>query len=118
MKGGKHWLQFWHDATKSSLKLTRYNYRDPYLNQKAYGFVSPPEYDLSKIKEKVNFWMGQHDKVLVRKDLDLLVSYMKNADVHVTYIKGWGHCSVMFPKSREPFDRMMEMAKKDMMSSA
>ena len=79
--------------------------------------MSPPEYDLSKIKEKVNIWMGQNECNLVRKDLDLLMGYMNNADIHLVYIPVWGHTGVMFPKTRDPFDHMMEVARKDMIAA-
>ena len=114
MKAGKNWLQFWQDASKTSLKFTRFNYRDSYLNQKAYGFVSPPLYDLSKIKERINLWMGQNECNLVRKDLDLLLGHLKNADINLTYVPEWGHTGIMFSKTREPFDHMIAAARKDM----
>ena len=34
MMADQHWLQFWRDATETSLTLRKYDFKDPYLNQK------------------------------------------------------------------------------------
>ena len=58
--------------------------------------------------------MGQNENNLVRKDVDLLISYMKNADVNLVYIPVWGHTGIMFSKTAEPFHRIIDNIKKDM----
>ena len=112
IKSETQWLQFWQKSTKTSLKLT-YDFGDPHLNQEVYGSVSPPEYDLSKIKEKLTLYMGRNDNYLPRKDVDLLVSSMANADVDLIYLPVWGHSGLMFPKSKDNLMVIINRIKKE-----
>ena len=78
--------------------------------------MGPPRYDLSKIEENITLWMGQYENLNSRKDVDIMVGQMTNAEVEVVYIAGWGHTGIMFSKSAEPLLKIIEKIKEELES--
>lgn len=87
----EHWQQMLKNKNSTSLK--KFNYNSLILNVEHYNALTPPEYDLTKITQKVHLVVGAYDRIADPTDATLLYNVLPNADYHV--ING-GHGTFMW----------------------
>ena len=68
-----------------------------------YGQATPPEYDLTNIKENIRLFVGTGDKLADVEDVNNLVKHLVNAHVEMTIVDKWGHCTWQMAKNGTAF---------------
>ncbi|XP_064551363.1 lipase 3 [Drosophila montana] len=81
----------------SSGGFIKYDYENPYINQRRYGSAKPPAYKLANINCKVALYYGQNDVLTAVKDVQRLRDELPNVvhDEKLAY-KKFNHLDFIF----------------------
>jgi pimeloyl-ACP methyl ester carboxylesterase len=101
-----HWAQM---VNLKQEALQKYNY-GPEANFKAYGQLTPPQYDLTLIRAKVALFAGTADRLADDTDVAWLLTQLPvESVVYAKEFQDFGHASFMWGDDFSYFETLLEV---------
>ena len=72
-------------------------------NMVRYGQRSPPSYNLDQINTKIIIYYGTCDKYIKDENIDMLQDRLKNSEVKICRMEGWGHVTYAYGRYMKEF---------------
>ena len=87
-----HYAQMIRVQEKNPYSFPKFDYGSAAANMKKYGQATPPQYDLSLIREKVRLWVGSKDMLATLPEAKRILSVIsQNTDASMVLLDQWGH---------------------------
>ncbi|XP_055372394.1 lipase 3 [Condylostylus longicornis] len=77
-------------------KFQQYDYGSKQKNFNHYQQKTPPEYNLKNIRIPLYLFYGTKDYIMVKQDVMILASQLKNAKVSVIELRGFNHIDLLY----------------------
>ena len=105
-----HYAQLIKAQIKNSHAFPKYDY-GAIKNYAKYGQLTPPNYDLGLVRERVRLWVGTKDTLGTVPEIERIHQDLKNADSDIQMLTNWGHATFNLAKDASYFYQLVDELK-------